>query len=114
MLAIGVFVGAAASSGLRTMIYVLGDRQPDMGPQLFILFSPILGAPIAGIALALHLAARKWFAYDRYWKWFAAGCGWGAILLVLVTPWLGLTAALLVNPAFLRVASGGMRRGDPS
>ena len=100
-IAIGVIAGSALWSALRTLQYVIEGRQPDMGPGLFILFSPILALPIVIVAGALHLIMRRYFAYLYWWQWALAGAMYSSVLLGLISPWL-LVFPLFVNPIVLR------------
>lgn len=104
-----VFVGSAIFSGVRTYLYIYKGLQPNMAPQMFVIFSPILAAPIAVIALAAHIAFANYFRFDTYWKWLLSGISYSSILLVLISPWL-LLIPLIFNPIVLTPIAKGIKR----
>lgn len=96
-LVVAVFVGAAGFSALRTWYYIYNGFQPNMAPQMFIIFSPVLAMPIAILALLIHSIFSRFFKFDAYWQWTLAGLSYSVVLLGLITPWL-LLIPLLLNP----------------
>ena len=100
-LAAGAVAGSAVWSALRTLMYVVEGRQPNMGPELFILFSPVLALPIAIGAGILHLIMHRYFAYRHWWQWMLAGAMYSSVLLGLISPWL-LLVPLVINPIVFR------------
>ncbi len=103
-IALGAIVGSAVWSALRTWTYILEGRQPNMGPELFVLFSPVLAIPIALAAGIGHVLAHKYFAYRHWWQWVVAGLMYSTVLLGLVSPWLLLIPAV-INPITLRAVT---------
>jgi len=82
---------------------------PRMGPEVFLLFAPILAAPIALVALAIHFVARGRFAIRSDGELVLAGLPYSAMLLGLISPWL-LALVPLLHPWFWRV----LRASRPS
>jgi hypothetical protein len=103
-MAAGAVIGSALWSALRTLVYIIEGRQPNMGPELFILFSPVLAVPIVIAAGIIHVAMTRYFAYQRWWQWALAGVMYSSILLGLISPWL-LLVPLVFNPIVLRAFS---------
>lgn len=92
-----VLAGCIAFSALRTLTYYWEGRTPNMGPEMFILLSPVLAAPIMGIAGMVHVVFFSFFGYEKYRAWFLAGISWSSVLLGLIEPWL-LYPVAAVNP----------------
>jgi hypothetical protein len=84
----GVFAGTVFWSVLRLMQYKILALQPNMAPEMFVLFAPVLAVPIALISLAVHIFIRKSFSYPTYALWFVAGVCYSSIFLLLISPWL--------------------------
>jgi hypothetical protein len=110
-LVVAVFMGAAVFSGLRTWYYIHSGLTPNMAPQMFIIFSPVLAAPISFLALLIHIIFRRFFQLDAYWKWFLAGISYSSVLLGLITPWLFLIP-LIFNPINYRLFFYRKRKTD--
>lgn len=104
-LALGTFLGSALCSALRTLTYHSEGRQPNMAPELFIVFSPILALPIVLLAGIVHVLAHRYFGYRHGWQWALAGAMYSSIMLGLISPWL-LLVPLVVNPIVLRAMRG--------
>jgi hypothetical protein len=105
-LIVGVFVGAISCAIVRVAQYKLNGLQPNMAPEMFILFAPVLALPIALVALIAHFAMRASFTYRRDSHWFLAGVAYASVLLLLVTPWLlplAILACFLVIRKIQRV-----------
>jgi hypothetical protein len=100
-IAVGAVTGSAVWSALRTLTYILEGRQPNMGPELFILFSPVLALPIVITAGILHFIMHRYFAYRHWWQWALAGVMYSSVLLGLISPWL-LLVPVAINPIVLR------------
>jgi hypothetical protein len=84
----GVFVGAIGCPILRVIQYKLNDWQPNMAPEMFVIFAPVLALPIALFAPAAHFAMRATYGYQRDSYWFLAGIAYSTVFLLLITPWL--------------------------
>jgi tellurite resistance protein TehA-like permease len=98
----GVFIGAVLFSSMRVWFYIYQGIQPNMAPQMFILFSPIMGVLISVPAILLQVVFRKIINFNSYWKWFLAGLSYSSVLLGLITPWL-LAVFILLNPLSLKL-----------
>lgn len=101
-LVVAIFLGSAAFSGLRTLNYIYKGLQPNMAPQMFILFSPVLAAPVALVTLLIHIVFYRYFKFDSFWKWFLPGISYSSLLLGLISPWL-LIIPLVLNPISLKL-----------
>ena len=101
ILTVSIFVGAAFFSAVRTMMYNAAGLQPNMGAEMFILFSPLLGAPIAIVAVIIHSWFAGFFRFSSGWQWAYAGASYSSILLGLISPGL-LLIPLLANPITLK------------
>lgn len=99
----GIFVGAAGFSAIRTIYYIAQGAQPNIAPQMFIVFSPILAFPITVAAVVLHAIFNKFLTFDRYWKWFLAGISYSSIVLGLISPWL-LFIFVILNPVVIKLS----------
>ena len=89
--------------------YEIAGAQPNMGPEMFLVFSPIVAAPVAALAAAAHLIFARFFAFRSGWQWASAGTMYSMVLLGLISPWL-LLGPILVNPITLRLARTGDER----
>jgi len=69
---------------------------------MFVVFSPVLAAPIAVIAFLVHVIFANYFKFDTYWKWFLSGISYASLVLGLIDPWL-LLIPLVVNPIVITV-----------
>lgn len=98
-----IFLGAAFFSACRTLYYIVLGLEPNIAPQMFIVFSPILALPIAVAAAIVH-GIIGILTYDRGLKWFFAGISYSSILLGLITPWL-LLVFVFLNPISILVYS---------
>jgi hypothetical protein len=96
----GIFLGAILFSGIRTWYYIYKGFQPNIAPQMFIIFSPVLGALISVIALGIHGILGHYLNFNGYWKWFLAGISYSSVLLCLISPWL-LLFPVIFNPVSL-------------
>ena len=76
------------------MSCIADGRQPNMGSELFMLFSPVVAPPIVIMAAIVHLLAHKYLAYRYWWQWVSAGVAYSGVLLELVSPWLLLLVAI--------------------
>ena len=83
----GIFVGAIAFSFLRVLQYKYAGSQPDMAPEMFVLFSPILSIPIVLLAVIIHFLLRSRFTYKNIFSWFLAGIAYSSIFLLLIAFW---------------------------
>ena len=97
-----VFLGSALFSGIRVYYYIYMGFQPNMGPGMFVVFSPVLAAPIAVIAFLVHVIFANYFKFDTCWKWFLSGISYASLLLGLIDPWL-LLIPLVFNPIVITV-----------
>lgn len=97
VLIITVFVSTTIFSALRTVSYNLAGIQPNMAPEMFIIFAPIVAAPVALAAALIHVVFRKFFAYKKMIEWAGAGFWYGSLFVGLISPILLLIPALL-NP----------------
>ena len=97
LLAVSIFVGSAMFSALRMVLYKALGEQPNMAPEMFIVFSPVLAAPIVIIAVLVHALFAKKFEFEGAWKWIGSGVAYSTLLLGLISPWL-LIVPLTVNP----------------
>lgn len=108
-----VACGAAACvvliSLLRTLWYEWMGLRPQMSPRMFIVFSPILAAVYATVALVceglLALIAPS-FTGARP---FAVGASYGLLFIGLIRPELWIVLAL-VNPLVLHAVLWSRRR----
>ena len=97
LLFVGVQMGAIVFSAIRTLYYFLMGVQSNMGPQLFIIFAPILSIPFTIIAFIIHITLSKYFSFNRYTEWFCAGVSYALPLLGLISGWL-LLLFVICNP----------------
>lgn len=97
LLAVSTFVGAAMFSALRVVLYKALGEQPNMAPEMFIVFSPVLAAPIAIVVVLIHALFLKKFEFERAWQWVGSGVAYSTLLLGLISPWL-LIVPLALNP----------------
>ena len=102
LLVIATFLGSAAFSAIRMFIYKAEGLQPNMAPEMFIVFSPVLALPIALIGVLIHIVFARRFGFSRPWQWFAAGVAYSTLVLGLINPWL-LVVPLVLNPVTLRL-----------
>ena len=109
LLVIATFVGAAAFSAVRMFLYKAEGLQPNMAPEMFVIFSPVLALPIALVAVLIHAIFAGRFAFSKPWQWLGAGIAYSALLLGLISPWL-LIIPLALNPITLRFVQGVSRR----
>ena len=97
VLVISVFASTMASALARTIWYKYSGYQPNMAPEMFVIFSPVIAAPLALAAGIIHGVFRSYFSYTTATQWFIAGVSYGALTLALISPWL-LLVLLIVNP----------------
>jgi len=97
-----VFLGSALFSGIRVYYYIYMGFQPNMGPEILVIMSPILAAPIAVIAFLVHVIFANYFKFDTCWKWFLSGISYASLFLGLIDPWL-LLIPLVFNPIVITV-----------
>ena len=105
LMVVAIFVGSALFSGLDTIVYKVKGLQPNMAPEMFIIFSPVLALPIALGAVLLHAIFAKFFGFSRWSQWCWAGIAYASVLLGLISPWL-LLIPLILNPLTLRLVKG--------
>jgi hypothetical protein len=103
VLIIGVYLGALAFTALSSWYYMYSGLylEMEMGPQMFVVFSPILATPIVIIVLLIHIPMSRYFNYDRYWKWFLAGISYSSVFLAIISLWL-LMVPIVLNPFSLK------------
>ncbi len=96
-------MGAIAFSAVSAWYYMYSGlyREMEMGPQMFVVFSPILATPIVIIALLIHIPLSRYFNFDRYWKWFLAGISYSSVFLAIISLWL-LMVPIVLNPFSLK------------
>jgi hypothetical protein len=104
ILTLGVFIGSAIFSAIRTEYYLYNKIQTEVGPQMFVAVSPILAVPIVIIALVIHIPLRNYFKFNVSWKWFLSGISYASILLGLISPWM-LIIPIVLNPFSLKLIS---------
>lgn len=68
-----------------------------MAPEMFIIFAPIIAAPVALAAALIHVVFRKFFSYKKIIEWVGAGFWYGSLFVGLISPVLLLIPALF-NP----------------
>jgi hypothetical protein len=104
VLVIGLILGAIAFSAVSASYYMYSGlyREMEMGPQMFVVFSPILAMPIVIIALLIHIPLSRYFNFDRYWKWFLAGVSYSSVFLGIISVWL-LIVPIILNPFSLKL-----------
>jgi len=104
VLIIGVFLGALAFSALSASYYMYSGLylEMEMGPQMFVVFSPILAMPIVIIALLIHILLSSYFNFDRYWKWFLSGISYASVFLSIISLWF-LIIPFFLNPFSIKL-----------
>jgi hypothetical protein len=110
LLAIATFVGAAMFSVLDVLKYKALGLQPNMAPEMFVVFSPIIALPIVIIAVLIHSIFARQFGFTKAWHWMAAGLAYSSVLLGFINPWL-LLIPLAVNPITIHLARRASRKG---
>jgi hypothetical protein len=94
-LVLGVFIGTLCCAVLRVLQYKIRGWEPNMAPEMFILFAPVLACPVAVVALIAHFTFRSTFVYATSSQWLVAGLCYSSVFLLLITPWLFLVVILL-------------------
>ena len=97
LMILGIFIGAAFFSSLRTSYYIYYGIKPNMAPQIFIVFSPVLAIIISIFVSIVHIILKNYLVFDKYWKWFLSGVSYSSVLLGLISPWL-LIIPVFINP----------------
>jgi len=103
ILALAVLIGVVVVSAFRMAIYKTTGTQPNMGPEMFLVFAPVVAVPIAAAGLLLHVVARRWFSFHSAWQWAAAGFTYSLVSLVLIDAWLVLPAAMAICLLVIRL-----------
>jgi hypothetical protein len=112
LLAVSTFVGAALFSALRVVLYKTLSEQPNMAPEMFIVFSPVLAAPIVFVVVIVHALFAKKFEFKGTWQWIGSGLAYSTLLLGLISPWL-LIVPLAINPITILLVRRATR-GKPN
>lgn len=100
ILVASVFFGVLLWSTIRMLMYKIAGLQPNMGPELFVLFAPLVAAPIALVALVIHLLLLKFFSYRTALPWFLSGVSYSSFVLGEIHEWL-LLIPILTTPLLI-------------
>lgn len=109
VLLVGVLVGALAAAAIRHLVYVSDGWQPNVHPGMAYYAFPVLALPLALLAMLVHIALRRSFAYAHGWQWLLAGFAYGLWFLAFLGPVFFVLVAIL-NPLAVRLFQVAMTR----
>jgi hypothetical protein len=100
LLALGVVGGTILVGVIRLIAYKAANVQPNMAPEIYFVFAPVLAMPILVGSIIVHVLFSKYFDYKTGSAWFFSGLSYASFLLYLISDLL-LIVPILTNPALV-------------
>lgn len=84
---VGILIGAVMCAAVRIMQYNFLGTHPNMAPEMFMVFAPILALPLLIVSIIVHALFHRKTKSAISFNWLLVGGCYSVIFLLLVSFW---------------------------